>query len=402
MYRFILDRYVDRVDHAALLQAANTALRETRLKGGALPLDTAPIDIAPTPVGNPDRDWHNFARAYDAVVQKHPRWASASRPDWATLRQMLQSLGDNHSVFIEPEDFKRMNETGYSGIGVRMSKPRPEEVPVVVEVFQNSPAGRAGMRPGDRVLAVDGRSTEGRSMTEVVSGIRGPQGTPVRLSIARGGQPAPEIQIVRAPVEAPPVEGAVRGNVIGVVKIRAFRDGVPEMVQQVLTQGQARGARGWVLDLRGNSGGALNALSRVAANFVDNRPVGLAVDREGKREPILSEGRPAIPRTPLVVLVDKETASGAELLAAAIKEYQAGPLVGTATAGNVGIAFPRQLSDGSAVQLTIRRLISPSGAQLDRIGVQPDVPIELTLSDLERGEDPQLSRAVEVLAAGIQ
>ena len=401
VYQLILERYVDYVDHAALVQAANAAVREVA-GGGALPIDTAPLDFAPLPAGNPERDWQNFARAYDAVTQKHPERAAATRPDWAALRRMLASLGDNHSVFIEPDEYKRMNETNYSGIGIRMSRPEPNEPPVVVDVFQNSPAARAGLKPGDRVVAVDGRPVQGQSITEVVSGIRGPQGSPVRLSISRSGQPGLEVSITRAPVDAPRVEGAIRGNVIGILRVRTFAEGVPEAVQQVLTQGRSRGARAWVLDLRGNAGGALNAVARVAANFVENRTVGVAVDRTGNREPINGEGRPAIPRMPLVVLVDKETASGAEILAAALKEYQIGPIVGTTTAGNVGIAVPRQLADGSAVQLTIRRLVSPSGAQIDKVGVQPDVPVELTVSDLERGDDPQLNRALELLLGGVR
>jgi carboxyl-terminal processing protease len=397
VYRFILDRYVDRVDHVALVQAASTAVREAELKAGALPLDTAPLDFAPAPAGNPDRDWQNFARAYDAVLQKHPKWAAASRPDWAALRQMLASLGDGSTLFVEPEELRRMNESSYSGVGVRMSKPQPEEPPVIMEVFQNSPAGRAGLKAGDRVTAVDGKPTEGKSLTEVIAGVRGPQGTPVTLSVSRGGQSPLDTRVTREPVEAPRVEGSVRGNVIGILRIRSFGEGVPEMVQQVLTQGRQRGARAWVLDLRGNSGGALNAVARVAANFVDNRPVGLAVDRSGNREPINAEGRASIPRTPLVVLVDRETAAGAEILAAAMREHQIGPIVGTTTAGSGGIAFSRQLSDGSAVQITVRRLLTPSGAPIDKVGVQPDVPTELTVADLERGEDPQLMRAFELL-----
>jgi len=402
VYQFILERYVDRVDHAALLQMANGAIRELDARQGALPLDTAPLDFAPMPVGSPDRDWRNFAQAYDAVVQKHPRWASTAHPDWAALRRMIGSLGDNHSVFIEPDEFKRMNESGYSGVGVRMSKPAPNEAPVVMEVFLNSPAARAGLKAGDRVTAVDGRPTAERSITEIVNGIRGPQGTPVRLSIVRGGQPALETPITRAAVDAPRVEGAIRGNVVGVIRIRGFAEGVPEAVQQVLTQGQARGARAWVLDLRGNGGGALPAVARVAANFLDNRPVGIAVDRDGNRQTINAEGRSAIPRTPLVVLVDHETASGAEILAAALREYGIAPIVGVATAGSVGIATTQQLPDGSAVQLTISRLVSPSGAQLDKVGVQPDVAAELTVADLERGEDPQLTRAIELLLGRVR
>ena len=185
---------------------------------------------------------------------------------------------------------------------------------------------------------------------------------------------------------------------LGVLRIRSFADGVPESVQQLLTQGRNRGARAWIVDLRGNPGGSIDAMARVAANFIDNRPVGLAIDRSGQREPITASGRPAIPRFPFVVLVDHETSAGAEVLAAAIHEYQVAPIVGMRTAGSVGLAVPQPLSDGSAVQLTIRRLVSPSGAAIDKQGVQPDIEADLTVDDLQRGDDPQFARAVELLA----
>jgi carboxyl-terminal processing protease len=188
--------------------------------------------------------------------------------------------------------------------------------------------------------------------------------------------------------------------VIGVLRIHSFGEGVPEAVQQVLTQGRNRGARAWIVDLRGNTGGSIEAMLGVAANFVEGRPVGLAVDRSGTPTPTTTAGRPAIPRKPKVFLVDRETASGAEVLAAAIKEYGIAPLVGTRTAGSVGVAAPRPLSDGSAVQITIGRLVAPYGAQLDKVGVQPDYEVERTVADLERGEDPQLLRAAEVLVGG--
>ncbi len=143
-------------------------------------------------------------------------------------------------------------------------------------------------------------------------------------------------------------------------------------------------------------------MARVATNFVENRPIGVAVNRAGSREPINAEGRPAIPRTPVVVLVDQETASGAEVLAAALKEYQVGPIVGATTAGNVGIAEPHRLADGSAVQITVRRLLSPSGAQIETVGVQPAVPVQLTVADRERGDDPQLARALELLVGNVR
>jgi carboxyl-terminal processing protease len=218
--------------------------------------------------------------------------------------------------------------------------------------------------------------------------------------MARGGVPPVDIQITRAPVDAPRVEAAVRGGVIGVMRIRSFGEGVPEQVQQLLTQGRNRGARAWIVDLRGNPGGPLESMARVATNFIEARPVGLAVDRNGQQDPIVAPGRPAIPRFPFVVMVDRETASAAELMAAAIKEYQVAPIVGVRTAGSVGLASPQPLSDGSAIQLTVRRLVAPSGAAIDKHGVQPDIEADLTVDDLQRGDDPQLGRAVEFLIGG--
>ncbi len=151
---------------------------------------------------------------------------------------MLASLGDNHSVFIEPEEYRRMNESNYSGIGVRMSRPAESELPGHRRSIPEQPRRpRRASRPGDRLAAVDGKLVEGRSTTEVVSGIRGPQGSPVKLTIERRGQPGQEVTITRAPVEAPRVEGAIRGNVFGIVRVRTLRTASPEAVEQVLTQG---------------------------------------------------------------------------------------------------------------------------------------------------------------------
>jgi carboxyl-terminal processing protease len=400
VYQFIVQRHVDKVDHAVLVESAIAAAHETGQKSNVLPLDLAPVDLLPEPTGDPDRDWSTFARGYDALVTKHPEWAAQARPDWAVLRKMLAALKDDHSMFIEPRELQRMNETGFTGVGIRVTRPLPEQPPYVTEVFRDSPASSAGVKPGDQIVAVDGGTTDGRSLTEVVNGIRGAQGTRVSLSIVRGGQPPVDVRITRAAVDAPRVEGAVRGGVLGVLRIRGFGEGVPEQVQQYLTQGRNRGARAWIVDLRGNPGGSLESMARVATNFIEARPVGLAVDRNGQQEPIVAPGRPAIPRFPFVLLVDRETSSAAELLAAAIKEYQAAPIVGGRTAGSVGLASPQPLSDGSAIQITIRRLVAPSGAVIDKQGVQPDVEADLTVDDLQRGEDPQFLRAVELLAGG--
>ena len=400
VYQFVLSRYVDAVDHRQLIEAAVAGIHEAGLKAHALPIDLALTDLTPLPGGDAEEDWSAFASGFDAFVQKHPVWAMEARPDWAVLRKMLDSLNDDHTSFMEPADVRRMGETNFTGVGIRMTRPQPDQPPHVVEVFPNSPAAGSGVRPGDQIMAVDGKPTASRTLTDIIGSIRGAQGTRVILSIVRSQQPPVEIQMTRAPVDAPRVEGSVRGGVLGVLRIRSFGDGVPEQVQQVLTQGRNRGARAWILDLRGNPGGSLEAMARVAPNFIESRPVGLAVGREGQPEQIVAPGRNVVPRFPFVVLVDHETSSAAELLAAAVKEYQIAPLVGVRTAGSAGLAAPQPLSDGSAIQVTIRRLTTPGGAAIDKQGVQPDVTADLTLADLQRVDDPQMMRAIELLAGG--
>jgi len=214
VYQFILQRYIENVDHAALVEAAIAAVRETGLKSNLLPLDLAPTDLVPLPTGDPDRDWTAFSRGYDAMVGKNPEWAASARPDWAILRKMLNTLNDDHSLFMDPTELKRMAETGFTGVGIRVTRPKEDQPPYVIEVFRDSPALAAGVKAGDQITAVDGKTTDGQSLTEVVTAIRGAQGTKVALSMARGGQPPVDIQITRAPVDAPRVEGAVRGGVL--------------------------------------------------------------------------------------------------------------------------------------------------------------------------------------------
>lgn len=401
VYRFIVENYVDSVDHAALIEAANGALREASTSASALPVDTAPLDGAPLPAGSPERDWVGFSRAFDAVVQKHQRWASETRPDWTVLRKMLAVLEDSHAVFLDPEEVQRLSETTFSGVGVRMAKRDKALPPVVVEVFDNSPARKSGIKPGDHITAVDGKPTAEMAVNEVVRSVRGQQGSPVTLTVNRTGQAPKDYPLVRARVDPPRVEGGSY-NQVGYLRIRGFADGVPEQVQQVLSQGTQRGARVWIMDLRGNSGGSVEAMARVASIFIGQQPVAMVEDRSGDKTPIGFEARGPALRVPLVVLVDKETASGAEILAAALREYRVAAIVGTQTAGNVGIARPQPLPDGSAVQVTIGRLTTPNGTPLDKVGIQPDELAEVTDANLEAEQDPVMSKAIEVLASRVQ
>jgi carboxyl-terminal processing protease len=180
------------------------------------------------------------------------------------------------------------------------------------------------------------------------------------------------------------------------MRIRAFTEQGPELVQRLLTVGQNQGIRGWVIDLRGNTGGSIESMAMIATHLLDRRPVAFAVDRSGQRSGLQASNRPAIGRFPFALVVDRATTSWGEVLAASVKEYQAGPVIGARTAGNVGL-FTQPLSDGSAVQLMVLKMETPNGVPIDTQGVQPDVEAIASVTDLQNGDDPPVRRAIEAL-----
>jgi carboxyl-terminal processing protease len=268
----------------------------------------------------------------------------------------------------------------------------------VVEVFPSSPAAQAGVRIGDRIKTVGDQPVDQLPLSGVADLIRGPQGSEIAVQLERTAAGGPiTIRAARRSITTAEADGQALEPGVGYIKIRSFGETVAERVGRLLLEQRQAGAQGWVIDLRGNPGGNLTAVSRVAGYFMNNRQIGISVDRSGQRDALMAEQRPFAVRAPLVVLIDGDSGSGSEILAAAFKEHQLATLVGQKTAGSVGIANTRQLSDGSTIQITVRRLLSASGAQLDRLGVEPDESATLTAQDLEAGRDPQRDRAIQLV-----
>jgi carboxyl-terminal processing protease len=298
---------------------------------------------------------------------------------------------------------RRRNETSFAGIGVLLSRPQDNQPPLIAEIFRNSPAYNSGLKRGDRIVAVDGQDVTGKQVSDIAQMIRGQAGTQVKIQVRRLNQPQPlDFTLKRAQVQVDTVSGQQVPNApIGYLRVRNFSD--PSVVDQVLgilDQGGRRGLRGWVLDLRNNPGGALQAVLGVAAGLfdADHATIGYQVDRQRHQTPLQApQSFDLLNGAALVVLVDHDSASGAEILAAAIQEAKVGTLVGSKTAGNVGVATQIALPDNSVLQVTEQRFVSPSGAQLDGVGVTPDVQVDMTDEDLQNDRDPQLSKALEVL-----
>ena len=401
-YRGLLDTYVDPIDDARLIKAAADGLRQGLQSQPTLPMVTMPLDMVSTDSGNVDRDWQSFGDAYDSIVSKMPDWAQQNHADWMVLRSMADSLHDGHTSFLTPDEAARSRETSFAGIGVLMSRPQDNQPPLIAEIFPNSPAASSGLKRGDRIVAVDGKDVSGQSVGDVATLIRGQPGTSVRIQVTRLNEPQPlEFNMKRATVQVEQVIGRQVPNApIGYLKIRQFTDAsVADNVLGILQQGGQRGLRGWVIDLRSNPGGSLNAVLASAAGFVDadHAVIGYQVDRQRHQTPLETQPLNLLNGAAVVVLVDHDTASGAEIFAAALQEAKVATLVGSKTAGNVGVATQLTLPDGSVLQVTEQRFVSPGGAQLDGVGVTPDIQVDMTDDDLQNDRDPQLAKALETI-----
>jgi carboxyl-terminal processing protease len=397
-YLLLLERYALPLDAAQLIDAGQA--------GMAAALKAVGVDFAPTAAGAYGTGTvEQFAVLNSQFLALAGRYGDRLTPQalaYAAIRGMVDSVGDAHTNFLTAEEYQEQQrwergDVRYGGIGARMRGPQA----TVVEVFPDTPAERAGLQPGDTIVAVDGQSATDLKLDEVIRLVRGTEGTPVVLRMQRAASGRVEdLTLVRAQVAAPFVSSRRLPGNLGYVQLRGFPEAsVVSQVEQAILQQQREGVRGIVFDLRGNGGGRLGVGERLLSRFVPDGPIYQAVDRSGHRDVQSVRGGRPILTVPLVVLVDSGTASMGEVFAAAIAEHHVGRVIGTTTAGAVAASRFIPLSDGSALQISLEQVYSGAGAPLDRVGVQPDEEVELDLDALRQGRDTQLERATSYLLA---
>lgn len=323
----------------------------------------------------------------------------------AAVRAMLEQLGDRYTSYIPPATFaiERQGFQGnFEGIGAQVEMSPDRTTVIITAPLENSPAERAGIRPGDKILAVDGEDARGWSVIEAVNKIRGQRGTPVVLTVEHVGSAVPvDISIVRDRIE----QASVRVRMLnpedgpyGVVRINQFTAETPEEVRKGVQQLLDQGAPGIVLDLRANPGGLLTSTVNVASEFLTDGLVTYEIDARGQRDdwPVGDGGR--FPEIPLVVLVDGFSASGSEVLAGALQDQGRALVIGTSTFGKGSVNLLRQLSNGGGLYMTIGRWFTPNGRQIEGTGVEPDVVVEFPAnSQLTLTDDIQMTAAIKQL-----
>lgn len=322
------------------------------------------------------------------------------------LRRAADSLDDCHTGFLTPrqvrDQVQRMSgATRFGGIGVILRRQTDGSGFLVVEVFDDGPAARAGLQPGDRVLTVDDEKLDGYGIEQVVNMIRGAEGAPVKLGIARGTDQPFDVQLTRAQVAAPILRAQILEGDVGYLRPYAFPEPLTGQVDQALREFERRNVRAVIVDLRDNSGGQLDVVTKVTSRFVKEGPLFQGVGLDGQRTVYNADGSYWRSPRPLVVLVNSGTGSGGEIFAAAIKEHRAGVLVGTTTSGCVSTGQMFPLPDGSAIEIATNRVVSGlNGAELNRFGVAPDAIVPVGKVDVVTEREQQLRRALEIIQKG--
>lgn len=336
---------------------------------------------------------------------------------YEALRDALERLEDPYTRFMDPEQYRaltRQTSGEVSGVGIRLELNAETNALTVVEPLQNSPASTAGIRTGDRILAIDGRSTSGMSVEDASRLIRGEAGTEITLRISRSGSEAFDVPLTRARIELPTVRYSLRqeGNTkIGYIRLGEFSSHAADQMRRAIRDLTNQGAEGFVLDLRGNPGGLLQSSIDISRMWIEAGDIVRTVDRNGaSRE--TSANHTALTELPLAVLVDGNSASSSEILTGALMDNRRATVVGSQTFGKALVQSVHALENGAGLAVTIAHYYTPAGTDISHRGITPDIEINLTDSQRQRlastpnllattDADPQYAGAIAALQPDI-
>lgn len=363
--------------------------------GGSSRISDSPKEVI-------DQTWQIVFRDYLDINGKYKpeQWRSLRRDVLAksygspkeayeAIRGMLGSLDDPYTRFLDPREFKEMqiDTSGeLSGVGIQLSLDKETKNLVVVSPIEGSPASRAGVQPKDVIVAIDGKSTKGMSTEDAVKLIRGQAGTKVTLTLKRKAQTL-ELPLTRESIELHAVDHQINtsadGVKVGYIRLKQFNATATKDMRQAVKDLEEKGAQGYVLDLRSNPGGLLMASVEIARQWLNEGTIVSTKTRDGIRDVKRANGR-ALTTKPMVVLVNEGSASASEILSGALQDNNRAVLVGQKTFGKGLVQSVRGLSDGSGMTVTIAKYLTPSGRDIHKHGIDPDVTAKMTELEAQR------------------
>lgn len=344
------------------------------------------------------------------INQYYLNEADAGQVEKYLYTGMIYGLDDPYAAYYTKEEFASLMDSSngsYCGIGAMFSQNINTGLIVVVRVYEGFPAMEAGLLPGDILYAVEGEEASGQDLTKLVSEIKGEEGTFVHLTLIRDGEPDYiEADVERRPIEVPTVSSELLDDNIGYIAVSEFDDVTSSQFAAALENLEARGMEGLIIDLRDNGGGMVRAVTAMADLMLPEGLIVYTEDKNGKRNESRSDAEHFFDK-PLAVLVNGNSASASEIFAGAIKDYGIGTIVGTQTYGKGIVQQLFQLSDGTAMKLTISKYFTPNGNDIHGVGIAPDVEVELDKSLMGKtvityDEDNQIQAAMDLIRDEIQ
>ncbi|MBC8512220.1 MAG: S41 family peptidase [Dehalococcoidia bacterium] len=364
-------------------------------------LTPGPTTVAAGPAGSEERAFRVFWEAWH--ILEHDFYGDlpdAQEMTYSAVRGVIDSLDDQYTAFLDPEMAAIVREDmsgAFDGIGAVVNMNDDGQLEII-RTFGDKPAARAGLKPGDIVLAVGDTAIEKMSVFEAVALIRGPAGSVARLTIKRQGVEEPFIvEVVRQKIEMPIVESRMLDDDIAYLKLSEFNAQAASKLKADLQSLLAEEPRGLIFDLRDNPGGFLDVAVEIGSQFVSEGSILVERLKDGQDRDYPAQSGGLATDIPLVVLVNGASASASEIVAGAIQDADRGILIGEQTLGKGSVQLSHYLSDGSELRVTFARWFTPKGRAIHEEGLSPDIQVDMTEEDIKAGRDPQLQRAIEYL-----
>lgn len=410
-----------------ILGATAVAVAAVTVTGAGLHFSQSKAFFEESPKELVDEVWQLIDRSYVDATFNQVDWQavrteylersySGREEAYVAIREMLERLEDPYTRFMDPEEFRNMqiDTSGeLTGVGIQISQDEETDEIIVVSPIEDTPAFEAGIRSQDVITAIDGVSTEGMDLSDAVSKIRGPVGSTVVLTIQREDRSL-DFEISRARIEIHPVRFSYKESDeggIGYIRLTQFSANAADEMQEAIETLEEQDVTGYILDLRSNPGGLLYSSIDIARMWLEDGTIVTTVNRQGVIDEE-SANSGALTDRPLVVMVDGGSASASEILSGALQDNDRAVLVGTRTFGKGLVQSVRSLADGSGVAVTVAKYLTPSGRDINKQGIEPDVEVELSEDQREAlsqardligtPEDPQYAEALEILTEEIR
>ncbi len=344
----------------------------------------------------------------DALLTKYDGELDDNALLEAAIKGMTQSINDPYTVFMNASEYKsfvEQSEGHFVGIGAQLGI--KDNKITVVSPIEGSPAEKAGLKAGDVILKVNGNEITEPNLDKTIAVIRGEKGQEVTLTVSREGTEYLDITIVRDEIKVVSVRGEIIDGNIGYIQISSFDEDVAKNFKDKIVELKSQGMQGMILDLRGNPGGFLDEAVKVASQFIPKgEVVTYTIDKYDKKQEAKSVGGEA-EGMPLVILIDGGSASASEVVTGALRDYEAGTIVGTTSFGKGIVQQLIEFKDGNGgLKVTTSKYYTPNGENIHKIGIKPDIEVEIPKDILEkeydRSIDPQFNKGLEVIKEKIK